>query len=127
MKNMYILVPCYNEEAVLPRSVPVLCSCLRKLREAGLAAPESRLLLVDDGSTDATWPMLEKLFAAEPEVCALKLRCNRGHQNAVMAGLVTAAKMADAVISIDADLQDDPAAIPEMVKRFERMKMKKPP
>ena len=119
MKNMYILVPCYNEEAVLPRSVPVLLSCLRKLREAGLAAPESRLLLVDDGSTDATWPMLEKLFAVEPEVCALKLRCNRGHQNAVMAGLVTAAKKADAVISIDADLQDDPAAIPEMVKRFE--------
>ncbi len=118
MGTVYIVVPCYNEEAVLPQSLPVLLACLRALRLAGEITPESRLLLVDDGSTDATWALLRRAVQENPEVCALKLSRNRGHQNAVMAGLVTAANHADAAVTIDADLQDDPAAIDTMVERF---------
>lgn len=118
MKNIYIVVPCYNEEAVLSQSVPVLLDVLRQMRERSLAGEGSRLLLVDDGSSDATWAIIEGLCREHPEVCALKLSRNRGHQNAVTAGLVTAANHADAAISIDADLQDDPKAMLEMAEKF---------
>ena len=118
MSDLYIVVPCYNEEAVLSQSAPVLLNTLWALRARGLAGTGSRLLLVDDGSSDGTWGIIEALFRDQPAVCALKLSCNRGHQNAVMAGLVTAAKYADAAISIDADLQDDPAAMLAMAERF---------
>lgn len=118
MKNIYIVVPCYNEEAVLSQSVPVLLDVLRQMRERSLAGEGSRLLLVDDGSSDATWAIIEGLCRERPEVCALKLSRNRGHQNAVTAGLVTAANHADAAISIDADLQDDPKAMLEMAEKF---------
>lgn len=118
MESLYIVVPCYNEEEVLPRSAPVLLDKLRALIAAGKIAGESRVLFVDDGSADATWSILEALFAAHPEVCALKLTKNRGHQNAVMAGMVTGAKRAGAVLTIDADLQDDPDAIDAMVDKW---------
>ena len=115
MKSLYIVVPCYNEAEALPGSAPVLLEKLRALRDGGRIAPESRLLFVDDGSADATWSILEQLFRANPEVCALRLTKNRGHQNAVMAGMVTAARHADAALTIDADLQDDPDAMDAMV------------
>ena len=118
MAVFYIIVPCYNEEEVLPRSAPVLLETLRGLVSDGKADAASRLLFVDDGSTDATWALLERLCRAHPEVCALRLSRNRGHQNAVMAGLVTAVRYAGATVTIDADLQDDPAAIGEMANRF---------
>lgn len=118
MKDLYIVVPCYNEEEVLPRSAPVLLEKLRSLTAAGRIGSGSRLLFADDGSGDATWPILETLCADNPEVCALKLSRNRGHQNAVMAGMLTAAKTADAVLTIDADLQDDPDAIDAMVDKW---------
>ncbi len=118
MNCLYIVVPCYNEEEVLPQSAPVLLAKLRALRAAGRIGAESRLLFVDDGSADATWPLLETLCASEPEVCALKLSRNRGHQNAVVAGMLTAARYADAALTIDADLQDDPDAIDAMTEKW---------
>ena len=118
MQSLYIVVPCYNEEAVLPTSAPVLLEKLRALVAAGKIAAESRVLFVDDGSRDATWSILERLFAENGDVCALKLSINRGHQNAVTAGMVTAAERAGAALTIDADLQDDPDAIDEMVDRW---------
>lgn len=118
MADIYIVVPCYQEEAALPHTAPVLLDTLRALRAERKAGAGSRLLLVDDGSGDGTWREITALYRSEPEVCALRLRCNRGHQNAVMAGLVTAARHADAAVSIDADLQDDPRAIGEMVTRY---------
>ena len=118
MAVLYIIVPCYNEEPMLPESAPVLLETLRGLQARGKVDAGSRVLFVDDGSADATWTMLEALYRANPDVCALKLSRNRGHQNAVMAGLVTAAKYADATVTIDADLQDDPAAIGEMTEKF---------
>ena len=118
MQRLYIVVPCYNEEEVLPQSAPELLSKLRSLREAGKIAPESRVLFVDDGSSDATWMILEQLVSENPDACALKLSKNRGHQNAVMAGLVTAAEIADGTLTIDADLQDDVNAIDAMVEKW---------
>ena len=117
MEDLYIVVPCYNEEEVLPVSAPVLLEKLRALSGAGKIGPESRVLFVDDGSADATWAILERLFHENPEVCALKLSCNRGHQNAVVAGMVTASRRGAAALTIDADLQDDPDAIDAMVDR----------
>ena len=118
MADLYIVVPCYNEEEMLPESAPVLLGKLRDLRAAGAIGEGSRLLLVDDGSADGTWARIGKLYRDEPEVCAIKLRCNRGHQNAVMAGLITAAGRADVTITIDADLQDDPNAMDGMIEQF---------
>ena len=118
MQSLYIIVPCYNEEEVLPQSAPLLLEKLRGLIAGEKIAPESRLLFVDDGSRDATWPILEQLAADHGEVCALKLSKNRGHQNAVMAGLVTAAELSDGTVTIDADLQDDADAIDAMVEKW---------
>ena len=118
MRSLYIVVPCYQEEEVLPQSAPVLLAKLRALAAAEKIAPESRLLFVDDGSSDATWQIMERLAAENGDVCALKLSKNRGHQNAVMAGLVTAAELCDAAVTIDADLQDDVNAIDAMVDKW---------
>lgn len=118
MDALYIIVPCYNEEEVLPQSAPVLLALLRRLITEGTLSADSRLLFVDDGSRDATWAMLERLCEENAEVCALRLSRNRGHQNAVTAGLVTAWRRGAATLSIDADLQDDPAAIADMAERW---------
>ena len=118
MNTVYIVVPCYNEEDMLTETASVLTTMLHTLQQSKRVSEESRLLLVDDGSTDRTWHIMEGLYRSRPEVCALKLKSNRGHQNAVMAGLLTAASHADAAISIDADLQDDPSVIPSMVDQF---------
>ena len=119
MNTLYIVVPCYHEEAVLPESAPVLLAKLRSLAAAGKIGGDSRLLFVDDGSADETWNILSALWDANADVCALRLDRNRGHQNAATAGLITAAKYADAVITIDADLQDDPDAIDRMVEAWQ--------
>ena len=118
MQSLYIIVPCYNEEEVLPESAPVLLGKLQELIAGEKIAPQSRLLFVDDGSGDTTWAILEQLAADNAEVCALKLSKNRGHQNAVIAGLVTAAELADGTLTIDADLQDDVNAIDAMVEKW---------
>jgi len=118
LRSLYIVVPCYNEEEALPECAPVLIEKLRALVAGGKIGADSRVLFVDDGSADATWAILERLFAEHPDVCALKLSKNRGHQNAVMAGMVTAMRRADAALTIDADLQDDPDAIDAMAEKW---------
>lgn len=116
MKNLTIVVPCYNEEAVIPETVPRLTALLERLVQSGKIAPGSCVLLVDDGSKDKTWPMIESYAGASMPVVGVKLSCNRGHQNALLAGLFCADT--DAAVSIDADLQDDENAIETMVDRF---------
>ncbi len=118
MDTLYIVVPCYNEEEVLPESARVMRQKLHQLIGAGKVSPQSRLLLVDDGSRDSTWYIIESLCYANELICGLKLSRNRGHQNALMAGLLTAVKYADFTISIDADLQDDIEAVEDMVDKY---------
>ena len=118
MKTLYLVVPCYNEEECLPESARVMRQKLLSLIAAGRIAPESRLLLVDDGSADKTWAIIERLVKDNEIIAGVKLRQNRGHQNAVMAGLVTAIAHADVTITMDADLQDDIDAIDAMVEKY---------
>lgn len=118
MNCLYIVVPCYNEEAVLLQSADILLKKLRALCAANLLGAESRILFVDDGSSDRTWELIETLCAENADACAIGLSRNRGHQNAVMAGMLTAAPRADAALTIDADLQDDTEAIDEMVEKW---------
>lgn len=112
--RLAIVVPCYNEEAVLPETNRRLLAQLTRLQELGLTTDDSTLFYVDDGSKDNTWGLIESLAAADSRVHGLKLSRNRGHQWALMAGLL--AVEGDALVSIDADLQDDVAVIEAMVR-----------
>lgn len=113
-----IVVPCYNEEAALPLSVPELLGVLDDMSAEGLVSPESFLLLCNDGSRDRTWQVIENLHSTDKRVKGLSLAHNRGHQYVLLAGLMEVRGKCDAAISIDADLQDDPRAIVDMVKEF---------
>ena len=114
----YLVIPCYNEEAVLPETSRRLSDKFAHLKDAGAIAAGSRVLFVDDGSKDATWQLIEGLHATHDLFSGLKLSRNRGHQNALLAGLLYAADHADAIGSMDADLQDDIDALDEMLERF---------
>lgn len=113
-----IVVPCYNEEAVLPETILQLTHFLSELREEGLVSEKSKILFVDDGSRDQTWQIIYKKSLHEEMVCGLKLSRNVGHQNALIAGLHTVKEASDCVISIDADLQDDIQAMREFIQKF---------
>lgn len=113
MTRLAIVVPCYNEEAVLPETARRLLELLVDLRTRGEVGEGSALYFVDDGSRDETWQIIEALAATEPQVRGIKLSRNCGHQNALLAGLFTVP--GDTVISIDADLQDDPEAMRAML------------
>nr|WP_295658796.1 glycosyltransferase family 2 protein [Polymorphobacter sp.] len=113
--SLDIVVPCYNEEAVLPETARQLGALLDSLLAAG-SVSSAQVHFVDDGSRDRTWAIVEELHAADPRLCGIKLSRNRGHQNALMAGL--GASTAAVVVSIDADLQDDPAIIADMVDAY---------
>ena len=119
MENcLYIVVPCYNEEAVLPETTKRLTAKLTDMIEAGLIAPSSRVLYVNDGSKDGTWELIEEIHKQNPLFSGISLAHNRGHQNALLAGLMTAKEYAEIVISMDADLQDDIEIIDEMVRKY---------
>lgn len=111
-----IVVPCYNEEEVLPETARRLRDLLDRLIRDGRIASASRILFVDDGSRDQTWRLIEKLSSADSRIGGVKLSRNRGHQNALLAGLFTAD--GDAVVSVDADLQDDIEVISDMVDAY---------
>ncbi len=111
-----IVVPCYNEEEVLPETNRRLLDLLNHLQQSDLVTADSALYFVDDGSKDRTWEIIESLAAADTRVHGIKLSRNRGHQNALLAGLFGAE--GDAVVTVDADLQDDITVIEEMVQRF---------
>ena len=116
MCTLAIVVPCFNEEEVLPSSLKQLVGTRTRLVDERLISPASTITFVDDGSTDGTWRLIEQMSAIDPCVHGIKLTRNRGHQNALLAGLLTVE--GDAVVSIDADLQDDVATIRDMVVRF---------
>ena len=116
--KLYVVVPCYNEEEVLPETVRRLAGKLRSLEERGLAGPGSRMLLVDDGSRDRTWELISAFHREDPLVEGVKLSRNRGHQNALLAGLMTAMERCDVSISMDADLQDDMDAMDAMLEKY---------
>ena len=119
LPRIAIVVPCYNEEAALPASVPQMLAVLDRLGELGLAsATESYVLLCNDGSRDDSWQVICRLHEADSRVKGISLAHNRGHQYVLLAGLMTAMDHCDAAVSIDADMQDDPAAIEEMVRKF---------
>ena len=111
-----IVSPCYNESAVLPETARRLTQLLQELEAEGRVESGSFVLFVDDGSTDTTWPLIRRLYRENPYVLGLSLSANAGHQNALLAGLMTARGMADAVVSVDADLQDDLSVIARMVE-----------
>lgn len=114
--RLAIVVPCYNEEEVLPETNRRLLALLTRLHEQELVSADSSVHFVDDGSKDKTWPLIESLSAADPRIHGIKLSRNRGHQAALLAGLMTVE--GDALVSIDADLQDDVSVIEKMVREF---------
>lgn len=115
---LYIVVPCYNEEEVLSETAGRLRAKLRDLTADEKISGESRILFVNDGSRDRTWAMIEELHREDKIFSGVNLTRNRGHQNALLAGLMTAKEKADMVISMDADLQDDIGAVDAMVDKF---------
>ena len=116
--RLFVVVPCYNEQEVLPETSKRLGAKLRALVERGEIAPDSRVLFVDDGSRDNTWEMIEQLHREDPVFTGVKQSRNRGHQNALLCGLMTAMPLCDLTISMDADLQDDIDAVDEMLQRY---------
>jgi glycosyltransferase involved in cell wall biosynthesis len=116
MTVLAVVVPCYNEQEVLPETCSRMVALLERLVAAGKIAPQSRIYFVDDGSRDRTWELIQSFAKRDLPVVGVKLSRNRGHQNALLAGLFTAE--GDAIVSIDADLQDDVNAIELMVDRY---------
>ena len=115
---LYIVIPCYNEQEVLPITAPMFLEKLRSLTAAGKIAEESRVLFVNDGSKDRTWEIVRELAAADPHYIGISQSRNRGHQNAVLAGLMEARDRCDITISIDCDGQDDINAMDAMVEAY---------
>ena len=114
--NLAIVVPCFNEEEVLGTTIDHLRALLNQLIAEGLVDPQSTITFIDDGSKDKTWSLIENVARCESSMHGIKLSGNRGHQNALIAGLMTV--NGDAIISVDADLQDDLSAIREMVLKY---------
>jgi len=115
---LYIVVPCYNEEEVLPETSRRLRAKLEGLMAAGKISERSRVLFVNDGSRDRTWELITRLHGGCPLFCGADLSRNRGHQNALLAGLMTAKERCDMAISMDADLQDDVNAVDGFIDGF---------
>jgi polyisoprenyl-phosphate glycosyltransferase len=116
MTKLAIVVPCYNEEEMLPETARVLGSLIGDLVARRKVSSESKLYFVDDGSRDATWKTIEKLAARDERIVGIKLSRNLGHQNALLAGLLSAE--GDVLVSMDADLQDDVSVVEDMLNEF---------
>ena len=116
--NLYVVVPCYNEEAVLHETSKQMLELFGEMKNDGLINDNSRIVFVDDGSKDKTWSIIDELTKAHTEISGIKLAKNAGHQNALFGGLMTVKDDCDCAISIDADLQDDIHVIPDMVRNF---------
>lgn len=113
---LYIVIPCYNEEAVLKETARQLKELLGSISDR--ISPKSRVIFVNDGSRDRTWKLIEELHEEDSLFGGISLSRNRGHQNALLAGLMTVKPLCDMAISMDADLQDDPRSIIEMLDRY---------
>ena len=113
-----IVVPCYNEKEVLSATAELLLGVVQRLAEGNLISQESEIVFIDDGSKDCTWELIENICRETKNFSGIKLSGNRGHQNALLCGLLSVREFADVSISIDADLQDDISVIDEMVKLY---------
>lgn len=122
MKNdtLTIVVPCYNEQEVLPETVKELGNILQGLIKENKISVQSKILFVNDGSKDKTWSLISKYTEEYDYVTGIKFSRNYGHQNALLAGMTVAVKYSDMIITIDADLQDDVNAIPKMVEKYHK-------
>ncbi len=118
MNRLFCVIPCYNEQEVLPETSRRLKEKMESLIRSGKISEDSRVVFVNDGSRDNTWNMIQELHRDNPLFQGINLSKNMGHQNALLAGLLTAKDVCDAAISMDADLQDDINAIDEMVDKF---------
>lgn len=119
MTKLYIVIPCYNEEQVLPTTSKMFLNKLNILINSGRIDNKSRILFVNDGSRDKTWEIITRLSAQDCHFCGICLSRNRGHQNALLAGLMTAKESVDVTVSIDCDGQDDINAIDAMLTEYE--------
>lgn len=117
---LYIVVPCYNEESVLPVTSKIFLEKLHGMIEQKKIKDESRILFVNDGSRDGTWELIRSLAREDPHYEGISLSRNRGHQNAVLAGLMTVKSVCDITITIDCDGQDEPDAMEKMVDEWSR-------
>lgn len=117
-KTLYILAPCYNEEAVLPITSKIFLDKLNSLINSGKISAQSRVVFVDDGSKDKTWEIIESLHELDPKFVGVKLSRNRGHQNALLGGMSTVVNDCNMIVTIDADAQDDVNAIDKMVDDY---------
>ena len=118
--KLYMVIPCYNEQEVLPETARRLAEKFDQLLAAGAIAPDSRVLFVNDGSRDSTWDIIQGLHRHDNRFCGVNLSRNRGHQNALLAGLMVAKDRCDMAISMDADLQDDINAIDAFVEKYQK-------
>ena len=115
---LYLVIPCYNEEAVLHETAKQLLAKMNSMFERGMISREIKIMFVNDGSKDKTWEIIRELHESNPIYSGVKLSRNKGHQNALLAGLMTAKEKADMAISLDADLQDDVDVIDKMVEKY---------
>lgn len=118
MNTVWLVIPCYNEKEVLPETSRQLKNIMQDLMQKGKISTESKVAFVNDGSKDTTWNVISQLHEEDSLFVGINLAHNRGHQNALFAGLMTAKEYADAAISLDADLQDDVAAIEQFIDKF---------
>ncbi len=118
LPRLAVVIPCYNEEKALPVTIPVIETLLQDMYSRKLISSDSYILCCDDGSRDQTWNVISEMHKRTPQVKGVALAHNRGHQYALLSGLMTAMDNCDMAVSIDADLQDDPSAIIEMVEKF---------
>lgn len=115
---IWLVIPCYNEEQVLPETARRLLETMSRLAGQGKISSESKIAMVNDGSKDGTWELIRKMHEENSIFTGINLSRNRGHQNALVAGMMTAMRYADAMISLDADLQDDVEVIEQFIERY---------
>lgn len=115
---IWLVIPCYNEEQVLPETARRLLEIMSRLSGQGKISSESKIAMVNDGSKDGTWELIRKMHEENSIFTGINLSRNRGHQNALVAGMMTAMRYADAMISLDADLQDDVEVIEQFIERY---------
>lgn len=117
-ETLYVVIPCYNEEAVLPVTEKRLTEKLQKMIDQGSISKESRVVFVDDGSKDNTWSMISEMYKSNPYVMGIKSSRNRGHQNTLLEGMMTVKDDCDMMVSMDADLQDDIEVLDQFVEKY---------
>jgi polyisoprenyl-phosphate glycosyltransferase len=118
MSILYLVIPCHNEEKCIPETAKQLSAKISSMIEKGTCSKESKILFIDNGSNDQTWSLIVDLFNKNDLICGLKLTNNFGHQNALLAGLITVTEFADCIISMDADLQDDIEVLDQFLDKY---------